>query len=582
MAKKKEQAISNYIFEYWEGINSNKYVVGEWIYRIYEKLVAGIKDGTYIFDDAKANKAIDWIELHSFHSEGPKAPQPLTLELWQKALISAMFGIVDENGIRQFREVILVVARKNGKSLLASAIAKYIWWEDGGYGTRVYCVAPKLDQADIIYNDIWQHVLLDPEWQALKMEIEGSAEGHNKRTKDSTGLAKHRQTDLYVEGTNSTVKKISFDAKTTDGFNPSLAICDEFAAWPGDRGLKVYEVLKSGMGARPEAMLFSCSTAGYESEGIYDELFKRATSFLNGNSNEKRLLPIIYMGDDAAEWNNINELKKANPNLNISVTEDYLMEEIAVAEGSLSKKAEFLCKYLCIKQNSSTAWLNSVDIENNFSGNHLELEDFKNCYAVGGIDLSQTTDLTACTLAIERDGVIHVFAKFFMPECRLEKAIAEDNVPYNAFIQRGLLQLSGDNFVNYQDCYQWFTDLVEKYKIYPLKIGYDRYSAQELVQQMKSYGFNMDDVFQGENLTPVIKETEGLIKDGAFDFGDNDLLKFHLFNSAVKTNAETNRVKLIKIAQRNRIDGTASLLDAMCVRQKYFAEIGEQLKNVRR
>jgi phage terminase large subunit-like protein len=226
--------------------------------------------------------------------------------------------------------------------------------------------------------------------------------------------------------------------------------------------------------------------------------------------------------------------------------------------------------------------MNTTDVEKNFSEKELDPEDFRGCYCVGGLDLSQTTDLTAAVIVIERGQRYHVLAHFWMPAERVEEATARDGIPYKAYIARGILTPSGDNFVDYRDCEQWFTNMVEKYKIYPLKVGYDRYSATYLVQDMKGYGFHMDDVYQGENLTPVINEVDGLIRDGAFDFGDNDLMKIHLLNAALKLNAETNRKKLIKISQTNRIDGTAALLDAMCVRQKWYAEIGGQLSNDKR
>jgi phage terminase large subunit-like protein len=138
---------------------------------------------------------------------------------------------------------------------------------------------------------------------------------------------------------------------------------------------------------------------------------------------------------------------------------------------------------------------------------------------------------------------------------------------------------SGDNFVDYNDCFNWFRRLVEEFEIYPLQIGYDRYSAQYLVQEMKAYGFHMDDVFQGENLFGVIQETEGLLEDGRICIGDNDLLKMHLLDSAVKMSVERGRGKLVKVNPSLHIDGTAALLDAMTVRQKWFSDIGEQLKN---
>ena len=213
------------------------------------------------------------------------------------------------------------------------------------------------------------------------------------------------------------------------------------------------------------------------------------------------------------------------------------------------------------------------------SGKALRLEDFRDCYCVGGIDLSQTRDLTAATVVIEKAGIIHVFAKFFLPTERIEEATARDGVPYSLYIKRGLLVPSGDNFVDYHDVFSWFVELVEKYQILPLKIGYDRYSAQYLVQDMSSYGFQMDDVFQGENLYGVIQETQGLLEDGKVRIGDNDLLKMHLLNSAIKMSNERGRGKLVKLSPLLHIDGTAALLDAMTVRQKYYNEIGEQLRN---
>ena len=297
-----------------------------------------------------------------------------------------------------------------------------------------------------------------------------------------------------------------------------------------------------------------------------------------GDSKEKKLLPFLYTIDDVEKWNDINELRKANPNLGVSVSVDFMIEEIAVAEGSLSKKAEFLTKYCCVKQNSSLAWLPASLVEA-ASGPELRLEDFGNAYCVGGIDLSQTRDLTACCVVIEKAGELYVLMKFFLPAEKIDEATQRDGIPYWAYVQRGILQLSGDNYVDYHDCFNWFRELVEEYKILPLKVGYDRYSAQYLVQDMQAYGFQMDDVFQGENLYGVIQETQGLLEDGRIHIGDNDLLKVHLLNSAVKMSTERGRGKLVKLTPSMHIDGTAALLDAMTVRQKWYAEIGEQLKN---
>ena len=568
----------NWIWTYYQGIKNGKYSVGKWIRLIYEYLVKGLEEKSFFFDQKKANDAIEWIEAHCFHTEGPLAPEPLRLEVWQKAFFSAIYGIVDENGKRQFREVFLVIGRKNGKTKMASAIGDYEW-RKGGYGSKVFCIAPKLDQADLVYNDIWQMVTLDPEYQEMKLMLDERDE-HNKRIYDDSELPRHRQSDLAIPGTNSTVKKIAFSAKKSDGFNPSFCICDEVASWEGDKGLKQYEVMKSGMGARPEGLLLSCTTSGYINDSIYDELMKRSTRFLLGDSKERKLLPFLYLIDDLDKWNDINELRKSNPNLGNSVPVDYMLEEIAVAENSLSKKSEFITKYCNIKQNSSLAWLDSKDIEN-ATGEPISLEDFRGCYCVGGFDLSRTTDLTAACVVIEKNEKLYVFSKFFLPTERIAERQKVDGVPYEIYIQRGLLKPSGENIIDYNDVYDWFRELIEQYEIYPLKVGYDRYSASYLVQQMDGYGFHMDDVFQGFNLHPVITEFEGLLKDGKICIGDNDLLKIHLYNSALKISTEKGRSRLVKVNPTVHIDGMAALLDAMTVRQKWYGEIGEQLKNIK-
>lgn len=549
--------MDNYILKYYQQIRDGSVVVSKWIAIVYEYLVRGLEEGRFFFDQKKADRVIRFKEAHVRHTEGKLAPGLLKLEDWQKAMDSAIYGIVDERGLRQFREIFIVTGRKNGKTKIATSHAENMIYNDGEYGARVYCVAPKLEQADLVYEDFWQSVSLDNELIVT---------------------TKHRKSDIYCSETNSSVKKIAFNAKKSDGFNPSLCICDEIASWPPEMGLKQYEVMKSAMGAREQPLMISISTAGYVNDGIYDELMKRSTRFLLGDSKEQRLLPFIYQIDDPERWNDINELRKSNPNLGVSVSVDYLLEEIAIAEGSLSKKAEFLTKYCNVKQNSSQAWLSDKAVAS-ASGDHLDLEQFRGCYCVAGIDLSQTIDLSAVTVVIEKNGQLYVIAQFYLPGEKIQEAAERDALPYQIYITRGLLIPSGDNFIDYRDIYQFLVELVEKYEIYPLKVGYDRFSAQYLIQDLKAYGFHCDDVYQGFNLSSVIDETEGILKDHRLKIGDNDLLKIHMLSSAVKTDTDTKRRRLIKINTTQHIDGMAALLDAMTVRQKWYGEIGEQLAN---
>lgn len=551
--------MDNWIFKYHEAIQKKEVIVGVWVRLCFEILTTGLLNGEWEFNEKKANKAIKFIENFCHHSEGRS--DLLHLELWQKAIVSAIFGIMDKTtGYRQFREVFIIVARKNGKTLFAAAIAAYMTYIDGEYGAKVYFLAPKLDQADLVYDAFYQIVQSDDELDSI---------------------TKKRRSDIYIKAFNASVKKIAFNSKKSDGFNPQLVVNDEMEAWPGDQGLKQYEVMTSALGARKQPLIISIATAGYVNDGIFDELFKRATAFLKGNSREKRLLPFIYMIDDIEKWDSIEELKKSNPNLGVSVSAEYYLEQIEIARNSISKKVEFMTKFCNIKQNSAVAWLDYWDVMKCVHEEKpLSLEDFKGCYCVGGIDLSRTTDLTAASIVINRDGINHIFTRFYMPQKRYEVAINEDNTPYNIYRDRGFLFISGENQVDYKDVYNWFIELVKVYKIKPLKIGYDRYSANYLVEDLKTAGFHTDDVYQGTNLTPVLHEFEGNLKDGLFDFGDNSMLAAHFLNVAVDINLNDSRMKPVKIEKRMRIDGAMSVFDALTMVSKYHNEIGKKLLNI--
>ena len=551
--------MDNWIFKYHEAIQKKEVIVGVWVRLCFEILTTGLLNGEWEFNEKKANKAIKFIENFCHHSEGRS--DLLHLELWQKAIVSAIFGIMDKTtGYRQFREVFIIVARKNGKTLFAAAIAAYMTYVDGEYGAKVYFLAPKLDQADLVYDAFYQIVQSDDELDSI---------------------TKKRRSDIYIRAFNTSVKKIAFNSKKSDGFNPQLVVNDEMEAWPGDQGLKQYEVMTSALGARKQPLIISIATAGYVNDGIFDELFKRATAFLKGNSREKRLLPFIYMIDDIEKWDSIEELKKSNPNLGVSVSAEYYLEQIEIARNSISKKVEFMTKFCNIKQNSAVAWLDYWDVMKCVHEEKpLSLEDFKGCYCVGGIDLSRTTDLTAASIVINRDGINHIFTRFYMPQKRYEVAINEDNTPYNIYRDRGFLFISGENQVDYKDVYNWFIELVKVYKIKPLKIGYDRYSANYLVEDLKTAGFHTDDVYQGTNLTPILHEFEGNLKDGLFDFGDNSMLAAHFLNVAVDINLNDSRMKPVKIEKRMRIDGAMSVFDALTMVSKYHNEIGKKLLNI--
>lgn len=542
------------ISEYAEKIRSGEIVAPTDVLKAYDKAIALLDSGQSIFDEKKARRAVKFIEGFCRHSAGRN--DLITLELWQKATVYVIHGVYTLDGVRQFREVYIKIARKNGKTTFVAALIAYENYIGGEYGAEIYCIAPKLDQADIVYNAFYQMVLTEPEFAQL---------------------SRKRQRDIYTACLNNSVKRLAFNSKKSDGFNPQLSVCDEIEAWEGAKGKKQYEVMKSAMVNRKQPMIISMGTAGYGENGIDDELMLRAKKWLKGGE-ETAFFPLLYVIEDRSKWDDMEELKKSNPNLGVSVRPEALLEEIKIAKESSSARAEFLTKHCNLKQNATLAWLEYDDVEK-ISDDDYSLDDFRGCYGFGGYDLSQTTDLTAAAIGIEKNDVIYYFVQFFLPKGKLQEAMERDNLPYDIYVQQGILMLSGEKFVDYHDVLKWYISLVEKYEIIPLVTGYDRYSAQYLNQEMNGYGFKTDDVYQGTNLSPLMYEMEGRIKARSIRIGKNDLLKIHLLDTAVQMQAGTNKIKPVKIEQRKHIDGAVAIIDSLTVRSKYYDIFGEMWKN---
>ena len=552
----------NAIYTYYQGIQDGSITVGKWIRMLYEVIIDGLESGRWTFDQRRANSAIGFIERYCHHYKGKLAPGRIKLSLWQKAALSLMFGIIDADGIRQFTECMFVVGRKCGKTLIAAGLETYFAYAAGEFGSEIYFLAPKLAQADLAFSALEFNVDHEPTLQ--------------KKTKST------KTRGLYIKESNTTIQKLPFADKTSDGYGPMSWVGDEGSSWVGDKGLKQWEVMVSGTGARDEPFGIMISSAGYVNEGIYDELFRRGTAFLMGNSQEEHILPILYTIDDQKKWDDLNELRKSLPGLGESVSIKFILKEIATARESLSKKTEFLTKYCNIKQSSSQAWFRSEDVQKMF-GHRLRLEDLKNHYCLAGVDLSQTTDLTSACIALQKDDIIWIHSHFWLPANRIEEATRRDGVPYQIMIDRGFMSTSGTEFIDTNDVLEWFKTLVRDYKIYPLQVGYDRYSAQEWVQLMEKASFHMESVFQGWNLTGIEDTFEGMLREGRIrDMDDNDLLKIHMMDAAQQIETGTSahpRKKLVKLSKNAHVDGVAAILDAMCMRANHWAEMGRRLMN---
>ena len=541
-------------------------MVGKWIRMLYDVLMQGISENRWFYDDRLAHNAVGFIERFCHHYKGQLAPRRIRLDLWERAGIESIFGIVDGEGKRQFSQVFWPVGRKQGKTLIAGGIGTYMGFAAGEYGSEIYYLAPKLEQADLAYSALEFNVHAEPELDAI------------------TKSTKYR--GLVIQETNTIIRKLAFTSKKSDGYNPMFYCADEVAAWPGVNGLRQWEVMASGTGARREPLGLAISSGGYENDGLYDELMKRGTAFLMGNSREQHILPIIYMIDDPEKWDDLTELKKSLPGLGISVSEEFIRKEIDTAHESISKEIEFKTKYCNIKQNLSTAWLRAEDIEKAF-GWHKPMEQLAKKYCVVGIDLSQTTDLTSCCLICEVDGILWVHSHFWLPNKRLEEATKRDGIPYEIYIKKGFLSLSGEEFINNDDVLLWCMDLVKTWKIYPLMVGYDRWSAQDLVAKLEKKHFHTDSVTQGFNLSSVSDTFEGMLREGRIrDMDDNGLLKIHMADAAQQMESNTEnahpRKKLVKISKNAHVDGVAAILDAMAMRQFKWDKLGARLENRRR
>ena len=472
-----------YIEEYYKWICDNPNKVCKKVKKEYEKLVDNInkeqkvsfenkgieETHTYIFDEKKSLRCIHFIEKYCKQSKGQWAGKPLKLELFQKAMLQSLFGFVDkETGLRKYKKVIFFVARKNGKSVLDSAIATYMLTKDNEGGAEIYSVATKREQSKIV-------------WEESKRMI-----------KKSPILAKRIRCligGIYYDDNDSYFRALASDSNSLDGLNAHLVIADEVHAWK-DKNL--LDVMYDSMSARTQPILLETSTMGTIRQNVFDIEYDYASQVIDGAVKDETLLPIIYELDDEKEWTNEECWYKANPALgNIKSIKD-LREKVARAKANPIELVNLLCKDFNIRQNTINAWLTFDDLNN-----EKIYTDWKDTYCIAGVDLSSTTDLTCATLLGVKNKEIRVKQMYWIPTNALEKKVKEDRIPYDKWLKAGWLRLSGDSKIDYHDVTQWFLEEVRNNDLRPLYVGYDSWNAQFWCDEMKGYGFNMVEVRQG-------------------------------------------------------------------------------------
>ena len=532
--------MSNYIDEYLDAMRSGKCIVGKRIRRQYEKLSQDIHEpsGGYVFNQKRAERPIQFIERFCKHSKGEWAGKPVKLELFQKAFISALFGFVNETtGGRRYKETMLYVARKNGKSTLLSGIALYCLIADGEAGAEVYSIANKKDQARLVFTEALNMVRQSPEL----LEI-----------------TKKRKSDLYFPLTFSKMQPLGRCSDTLDGLNSSLVIIDELHSIK-DRN--TYEVMKQSQSARREPLLVMITTAGTVRECIFDDMYKYACGVCDGTITDEHFLPILYELDSKDEWLEPMAWEKANPSLNRIKKLDDLISKVERAKQSPKDLTGVLVKDFNVISTVSSTWLTFEDINNEET---FDIADFKGYYAIGGVDLSHVGDLTAATLLfMDKNEKRYVTQMYWLPKDHFEKRVHEEKIPYDKWYEAGLLRLCEGNQINYTDVTAWYLEMVEKYDVTPAWIYYDPYSAAYWVQEMQSYGFNLVKCYQGvKTLSLPMQKLGADLQAKKINYNNSSLLKWCITNTGIKTDVNGNIQPVKAQSAKYRIDGLASLLDA--------------------
>lgn len=536
----------NYVRQYVRAIRAETVTVSQPVRQVYERLDAEAADKScpYRFSAKLGDHAIRFIETFCRHYEGEHAGQLVKLELWEKAFIQTLFGWVDKKTrLRRFREFFLLVARKNGKSFLSACIMVYMLVADGEAGAQCVSIATKYDQAAIVYKTARKIIEQDADLSALVVPIIGGME---------------------FKLTNSTMKALASKSKTLDGLNLHYCSCDELHAQE-DRNL--YDVTKQGMKARKQPIFGTITTAGFAREGIYDDLFEYALSVAKGTVADAHLLPVLYTLDDRAEWTDPDAWAKANPGLGTIKSRQQLADDVERAKHDPSCLPSLLVKDFNVQENASASWLPWAVLKNETVA---EADYLNHTYAIGGCDLSATTDLTCATLLIRRpeDPQFYVLQQYFLPKARVEQVEHQGRkeAPYRLWAQQGWLTLCDGATVDYNDVTEWFVSMVQERDIRPLWVCYDAALSGYWVPQMTDMGFEMERIRQGPvTWTYPMKRMKGLFEDHRIVYQNNPILRWCLSNTAAKSSNQRgiDSIQPEKITANRRIDGTVSLLNAM-------------------
>ncbi len=536
---------TNPIFEYQQKIESGEIVACQKVKTVYKALVNELKSGEkWCYDERRAEHAIYFIEHFCCHSKGEWKGKPVKLELWQSALTAAMFGVVDaRTGLRRFKEVLLIIAKKNGKSLLASAISLYLLTADGEGGAEIYSAATKREQARIVWQEARNMVKQSP---ALKKRV------------------KCLVNSMRYDKMFSTYRMLSSDSASEDGLNIYGAVCDEIHAW---KTKELYDIIANGISARREPLVLTTTTAGFEREGLYDLKYSLAENILNGYSSgdyrDDSVLPVIYELDSRSEWDNPECWIKANPNLGVSKSREHIEKLVHRAKNEPLELKNLMTKDFNIRETSTEVWLSFEELDNDAT---FDITEIKPDYAFGGTDLSKTTDLTSACLLFMLPGRNEIFVEsmYWLPSELLEKRTREDQIPYETWYEQGLLRLSSGNKVDYDDVIAWYEEMQNDYGIYLYQHRYDSWSSTAFIKGMNnSFGDISVPVIQGKKtLSNPMSQLGNDLRSKRINYNNNSITRWCLTNVRADVDKNGNIQPAKTSNQRRRIDGFAAMLNA--------------------
>ena len=547
----------NPILEYWKQIEAHKIAVSDKVYQTYKKVVHDIENpGEYFYSNKRANHVLEFAENYCRHSKGKFGGKRVVLELWEKAHLATIFGFIDIEGNRKYRESLLIVGKKNGKSLLASIVGLYMLTADGEMGPEVYAVATKKDQSKIIWSESKRMVKKSPSLL--------------KRVKPLVA-------ELQTEFNDGVFKPLASDSDTLDGLNVHCVLMDDIHQWK--QGKALYDIMADGVTAREQPLTYITSTAGTIREDIYDQKYEEAEMVINGYRDpdgykDEHFIAYIYELNNRKDWVKPECWEMANPGLGTIKNKKTLRDKVEKAKKNPLLVKNLLCKEFNIRETSSEAWLTFEQANNTETYN---LEELKPRYGVGGVDLSATTDLTAAKVIfkVPNDERIYVISMYWMPEDLVEKRVTEDKIPYDVWIDKGYVRTCQGNKISYKDVKAWFMEIQEKYDIFLNLIGYDAWSAAYFVEDMQDqFGKSvMIPVIQGKKtLSQPMKDLGADLENNLIVYNNNPVDKWCLCNTAVDVDKNDNIQPIKTRKPRRRIDGTAALLDAYVVLQNNINE----------